>query len=80
MTKKKPERVELIIRTAGVVEFGYRAIPCGEYQQIVLRFPNGDSVVFTGERFSPEEYEKHCGETERFQAPPAPHHSEENFS
>jgi hypothetical protein len=79
MSEKKSERLELIIRTAGDGKFDCRSIPCGPCQQIVLRFPNGDSIVFTGERFSPEEYEKYCGEVERLQAPPALEQPEKNL-
>lgn len=66
------EKVELIIKTAGDgMLASCRSIPCGPHQQIILRFMNGDSVVFTGERFSPEEYNKYCGEVDGIQTPPA---------
>jgi len=74
------ERVELVIRTAGEAEFGYRAILCRLNHQIALRFRDKEVIVFTGEGFSPEEYERHCGEIERLQTPQALHQPIRNLS
>jgi len=75
------ERVELIIKTAGDgMLTSYRSITCGPCQQIILRFMNGDSVVFTGERFSSEEYNEYCGEAECCQTLPAINQSKESSS